>query len=95
MRHSRSKSGSQDRNPPEERAAEIRTAAARLVADRVRQGLPAKVEDPVALARIATILAGIPAASPEDTIAEGVRDSGVGSRALPTSDRARRNPRTN
>ena len=35
---------------------ELRTAAARLVAARVEQGLPARVEDPAALAKIAYAL---------------------------------------
>jgi hypothetical protein len=35
---------------------ELRTAAARLVAARVEQGLPARVEDPAALAKIAAQL---------------------------------------
>ena len=37
-------------------AEQIREAAARLVAERVMQGFPAKVIDPVVLARIAAIL---------------------------------------
>lgn len=40
-----------------------REAAARLVADRQLQGLPARVSDPSALARIAGLLAVEPAAS--------------------------------
>jgi hypothetical protein len=35
---------------------ELRTAAARLVATRIEQGLPARVEDPSVLARIAHAL---------------------------------------
>lgn len=39
---------------------DVQLAAARLVADRIKQGLPAEVTDPAALARIAAAVAGVP-----------------------------------
>jgi hypothetical protein len=44
------------RRRAEAQAEQIRDAAARLVAERVAQGFPPKVTDPVVLARIAAIL---------------------------------------
>ena len=44
------------RRRAEAQAEQIREAAARLVAERVAQGFPPKVTDPVVLARIAAIL---------------------------------------
>jgi hypothetical protein len=44
------------RRRAEAQAEQIREAAARLVAERVMQGFPPKVIDPVVLARIAAIL---------------------------------------
>jgi hypothetical protein len=44
------------RRRAETQAEQIHEAAARLVAERVMQGLPPKVTDPVVLARIAAIL---------------------------------------
>jgi len=45
------------RRRAEAQAEQIREGAARLVAERVAQGFPPKVTDPVVLARIAAILA--------------------------------------
>jgi hypothetical protein len=44
------------RRRPEAQPEQIREAVARLVAERVAQGFPPKVTDPVVLARIAAIL---------------------------------------
>ena len=44
------------RRRAEAQAEQIREAAARLVLERVAQGFPPKVTDPVVLARIAAIL---------------------------------------
>ena len=50
------KDGNRARRRAETQAEQIREAAARLVAERVAQGLPPKVTDPVVLARIAAIV---------------------------------------
>jgi len=44
------------RRRPEAQAEQTREAAARMVLERMAQGFPPKVTDPVALARIAAIL---------------------------------------
>jgi hypothetical protein len=50
------KAGDRTRRRAAAQAEQIREAAGRLVAERVAQGLPPKVTDPVVLARIAAIL---------------------------------------
>jgi hypothetical protein len=68
LEHTSSNSCKQDSKPAKVPAARIREAAARLVADRVRQGLPARIEDPVVLARIASILKTLPLRSEDHTV---------------------------
>lgn len=58
--------GDRARRRAEAQAEQIREAAARLVAERVAQGLPPKVTDPVVLARIAAMLR-----STESPLSEG------------------------
>ena len=53
---SMTKDDARARRRAEAEAEQIREAAARLVAERVAQGFPPKVTDPVVLARIAAIL---------------------------------------
>jgi hypothetical protein len=60
------KAGDRTRRRAAAQAEQIREAAGRLVAERVAQGLPPKVTDPVVLARIAAILR-----STESPLSEG------------------------
>jgi hypothetical protein len=60
------KAGDRARRRAAAQAEQIREAAGRLVAERVAQGLPPKVTDPVVLARIAAILR-----STESPLSEG------------------------
>ena len=50
------KAGARARRRADAQAEQIREGAARLVAERLAQGFPPKVTDPVVLARIAAIL---------------------------------------
>ena len=57
------KNGDHARRRAEAQDEQIREAAARLVAERVAQGLPPTVTDPSVLARIAAILTSTESAS--------------------------------